>query len=337
MRLREVKIGNTAVPHGLFLAPMAGFTDLEFRRLCHECGAEFSVTEMISAKAVCFGDKKTKELALLRSADSAEADIPQGLQIFGHDPKDIETACRLLLSMDDIGKPLSVDINMGCPVKKIVTSGDGSALMRDPKLCEAIVAAACRGSGDVPVTVKIRAGFDADLRNAPEVALAAVRGGACAVFVHGRTRDQFYAPSSDNGIIAAVRGALPPHIPVIGNGDIASVEDAGRMIRETGCDGIMIGRAALGDPWLFDRIKAASEGICLPESTVSERLEMARRLCRAVCERYGEARGVPMCRGRAGHFIKGIRGASEMRDRLCHAASLREAEEILSKIPSDGE
>lgn len=226
-------------------------------------------------------------------------------------------------------KPIAIDINMGCPVKKIVSSGDGSALMQDPDLCRRLVEAAVRGSGDVPVTVKIRAGFDEDHKNAVEVALAAVAGGASAVAVHGRTREQFYAPSSDNAVIAAVRDALPPEIPVIGNGDVASVEDARRMLRETGCDGIMIGRAALGDPRLFGRIAAAAEGITLPEPTVEEQLEMAMRLCRAVCESYGEARGVPMCRGRAGHFIRGIAGAAAMRDRLCHATTLAEVEEIL--------
>ncbi len=363
IKLTPVKIGETTVPHGLFLAPMAGFTDLEFREICHFLGAEFSVTEMVSAKAVCFGDKKTKELSVLsnsnrrslctevspscdcstfraKSAELRLSGLPEratGLQLFGHDPSDIETACRLLLQTEDIGTPRSIDINMGCPVKKIVSSGDGSALMKNPELCRSLVEAAVRGAGNVPVTVKIRAGFDAHHKNAVEVALAAVQGGASAVFVHGRTREQFYAPSSDNGIIAAVRDALPPEIPVIGNGDIVTVDDADRMLRETGCDGIMIGRAALGDPWLFGRIAAASEGITLPEPTVEERLSMAKRLCTAVCERYGEVRGVPMCRGRAGHFIKGMRGASEMRDRLCHAATLAEVDRILSKNPSDGE
>ncbi len=325
MKLKPVKIGNTVVPHGLFLAPMAGFTDLEFREICHECGAEFSVTEMISAKAVCFGDKKTNELAVLSGNMTA-------LQIFGHDPDDIETACRRLLGEV---VPISatpcygVDINMGCPVKKIVSSGDGSALMRDPELCRKLVEAAVRGSGDIPVTVKIRAGFDAEHKNAVEVARACVAGGASAVFVHGRTREQFYAPSSDNAVIAAVRDVLPPEIPVIGNGDIVTVEDAEKMLSETGCDGIMIGRAALGDPWLFGRIAAAAEGITLPEPSMNERLLMARRLCRMVCERYGEARGVPMCRGRAGHFIRGVQGAAQMRDRLCHATTLAEVDRIL--------
>jgi len=218
---------------------------------------------------------------------------------------------------------------MGCPVKKIVSSGDGSALMLEPSLCEEIVRAAVRGCGDVPVTVKIRAGFDSERRNAVEVALACVRGGASLVTVHGRTREQFYAPSSDNSVIAAVRDALPPEIPVIGNGDVDSVEAADRMLRETGCDGIMIGRAALGDPWLFGRILAAAEGRTLPEPTVDERIAMAVRLCEDVCARYGEARGVPMCRGRAGHFIRGISGAATIRDRMCHALTLRELVEIL--------
>ena len=329
--LKAVQIGGTVVPHGLFLAPMAGFTDLAFRRICHRLGAEFTVTEMISAAAVCFGDKKTGELAKI-----APDEGPVSLQVFGHEEGRMEEAVRRLLSGMYRGEgeslPVAVDINMGCPVKKIVTSGDGSALMRDPDLCARLVEAACRGAHDfgVPVTVKIRAGFDGDRKNAPEVALAAVSGGASAVFVHGRTRDQFYAPSSDNKVIAAVRDALPCHIPVIGNGDVTSVEDAERMIRETGCDGIMIGRAALGDPWLFERIITASEGGEVSLPTEEERKNTALTLCREVCERYGEGRGVPMCRGRAGHFIKGLRGAPQMRDNLCHASTLSQVEECLA-------
>ena len=366
MKLKSVKIGDTVVPHGLFLGPMAGFTDLPFRKICREHGAEYTVTEMVSAKAVCFGDKKTAELARIDHPSTA-------LQIFGHDPDDIETACRIIFDkklyrMDDtvsvVGsaplqdeempkiesfggsdpfskgseaiKPCGLDINMGCPVKKIVTSGDGSALMLDPDLCRRIVEAAVRGSGDVPVTVKIRAGFDADRKNAVQVATEAVRGGAAAVFVHGRTREQFYAPSSDNAVIAAVRDALPPEIPVIGNGDVVTVEDAERMLAETECDGIMIGRAALGDPWLFERIIAAGEGVTLPEPTVDERIAMAIRLCRDVCDLYGEARGIPMCRGRAGHFIKGITGAAAIRDRMCHATTLAEVCSIFGTTSAEG-
>lgn len=378
MNLKPVKIGNAVIPHGLFLAPMAGFTDAEFRQICHECGAEFSVSEMISAKAVCYGDKKTFEYARLSSHS-----VMTALQLFGHDPKDIEEAARRLLggyydddsptvagrslpptdsryysadfcncpadcaepqaatrSCDKLHSPTvagrslppharGVDINMGCPVKKIVGNGDGSALMLDPALCGRLVEAAVRGSGNTPVTVKIRAGFDADRKNAPEVARICAAAGAAAIFVHGRTREQFYAPSSDNSIIAAVRDAVPPEIPVIGNGDITTPEDADRMIRETGCDGIMIGRAALGDPWLFGRIAAAAEGIILPEPTISERLAMALRLCRDICAIYGEDRGVPMCRGRAGHFIRGIPGAAATRDSLCRARTLAEVEDCL--------
>ena len=389
INLKSIKIGDTVVPRGLFLAPMAGFTDLEFREICRECGAEFTVTEMISAKAVCFSDKKTKELAVI-------GDKATSLQLFGHDPRDIETACRILLGDSDgdtagdnpspadavppftqgrlSGEAMSInvpsdsnqpkvahdrggtlvrsfeapdeacrylaagiDLNMGCPVKKIVTSGDGSALMRDSDLCRRLVEAAVRGSGGVPVTVKIRAGFDSDRKNAAEVAMACVNGGASAVFVHGRTREQFYAPSSDNAVIAAVRDALPPEIPVIGNGDIVTVEDADRMLRETGCDGIMIGRAALGDPWLFGRIAAAAEGIVLAEPAVDDRLRMAMRLCEAVCRRYGETRGVPMCRGRAGHFIRGIRGGAAMRDKLCHAVTLADISSIFGSGSPDGQ
>lgn len=329
MKLKSVKIGGTVIERGLFLAPMAGFTDASFRQICHDLGAEYSVSEMISAKAVCFGDKKTGELAYIPPCQG-----PVALQLFGHEPEIIREAVRRLLSgmyqSDGEGVPAAIDLNMGCPVKKIVSSGDGSALMRDPALCRKITEAAVSGAAGVPVTVKIRAGFDSEHKNAVEVALAAVSAGACAVFVHGRTREQFYAPSSDNNIIACVRDALPPDIPVIGNGDVASPSDAEKMLAETGCDGIMIGRAALGDPWLFGRIAACAEGKAAPLPDISERLDAARKLCQMVCGRYGESRGVQMCRGRAGHFIKGISGAAAMRDRLCRAGSLKEIEYCLT-------
>ena len=327
MKLKSVNIGGTVIRRGLFLAPMAGFTDASFRQICHDLGAEYSVSEMISAKAVCFGDKKTGELAYIPQGQG-----PVALQLFGHEPEIIMEAVRRLLSgmYQSDGVPAAIDLNMGCPVKKIVSSGDGSALMRDPSLCGKITEAAVAGAAGVPVTVKIRAGYDAWHKNAVEVALAAVSAGASAVFVHGRTREQFYAPSSDNHIIACVRDALPPDIPVIGNGDVASPADAEKMLAETGCDGIMIGRAALGDPWLFGRISAWAEGKDTPLPDISVRLGAALKLCRMVCSRYGEARGVQMCRGRAGHFIKGINGAAVMRDQLCRAGSLKDIENCLT-------
>lgn len=327
--LKDVRIGDTVVPHGLFLAPMAGFTDIAFREICTRYGAGYTVTEMISSLAVCYGDRKTGELARLATGEDRAA-----LQLFGHEPSRMEEAARRLLSgtyrREGEPLPVAIDINMGCPVKKIVTSGDGSALMRDPALCRELTRSVVRGAAGLPVTVKIRAGFDSERKNAVEVALAAVEGGALAVFVHGRTREQFYAPSSDNSVIAAVRDALPPHIPVIGNGDVSTVEDGERMLRETGCDGIMIGRAALGDPFLFGRLIAADSGAAAVLPTEEERRQVALELCRRVCERWGEERGVPMCRGRAGHFIKGMAGAPAMRDALCRAASFEDIEACLS-------
>lgn len=327
--LGKFSIGKTEIDRGLFLAPMAGFTDASFRRICRELGATVTVTEMLSAKAICYGDKKTAELALIPPGEGLTS-----VQIFGHEESDISGAVARLVSgeFDGVMKtpPMSIDINMGCPVKKIVTSGDGSALMRDPALCGRLVSAAVSAARGLPVSVKIRAGFDADSVNAPTVAMEAVAGGAAAVFVHGRTREQFYAPSSSNEIIARVRDALPPHIPVIGNGDICTPEDAVRMVRETGCDGVMIGRAALGDPWVFARTAAYLDGREFCEPTVPERMSMAIRLCREICERYGEERGVPACRGRAGHFIKGIHGAAAMRASLCKAVTLAELEQALA-------
>ncbi|MBR3639514.1 MAG: tRNA-dihydrouridine synthase, partial [Clostridia bacterium] len=232
-------------------------------------------------------------------------------------------------------RPSAIEINMGCPVKKIISSGDGSALMKDPDLAGKITEAASRAAhaAGLPLWVKIRAGWKKGDVTAPVFADTLVSAGADRITVHGRTRDQMYAPSSDNGVIRAVKEKIGERAEIFGNGDVDSPESAIRMIEETGCDGVLVGRAALGDPWIFGRIRAALAGEDIPPvPTKEERVSAAIRLLRDVCALYGEDRGVRESRGRAARFIKGIKGSAAVRDRLNRAATEAEFEEILSHL-----
>ena len=308
-----------------FHAPKAGFTDAPFRRLCSRLGCDMSVSEMISAKAMVYRDKKTAALAKIY-----EGEAPVSIQLFGHESDVMaEAACMVaegsFEGCDFARPPVAIDINMGCPVKKIVTSGDGSALMKTPELCGRLVEGAKKCG--LPVTVKIRAGFTAQSKNAVEVAKICADAGAAAVCVHGRTREQMYAPGVDLDIIAAVRDALPDSVYVIGNGDVRDFESARHMISYTGCNGVMVGRAALGDPWLFAEI--ASGGVGYEPPSYEERLRTAAELIAEICREKGEFAGVRESRGRAAHFIKGLRGAAEMRAALNSAETLDEVMEIL--------
>lgn len=315
----------------LILAPMAGFTDAPFRLLCRRFGADRTVTEMISAQAMVYKDQKTAVLAKI-----PEGDVHCAIQIFGHDPAVMGEAAAMLASGEYSGctyahPPRAIDINMGCPVRKIVTSGDGSALMQNPALCGQIVAAVHRAVQPygLPVTVKIRAGWDSAHVNAVEVAAACAENGAVEIAVHGRTRNQMYAPSSDNRIIRAVRNALPDSVSVIGNGDIHSGDDACRMLEETGCDGIMIGRESLGNPWIFSMVRAVLAGVLYTPPTEEEMRRTAMELIEAIVSDKGEERGVRESRGRAAHFIRGMRGSSRMREQINRAQTLDDLRNIL--------
>lgn len=308
-----------------FLAPMAGFTDAPFRLLCTRLGCRMSVSEMISAKAMVYRDKKTASLAKIE-----EGEAPVSIQLFGHEPEVMaEAACMVaegsFEGCDFARPPVAIDINMGCPVKKIYSSGDGSALMKDPDLCGRLVEGAKKAG--LPVTVKIRAGITAETKNAVEVASACAEAGAAAVCVHGRTREQMYSPGVDLDIIARVRDALPKDIYVIGNGDVKDLKSAKHMVERTGCDAVMIGREALGNPWAFAEIASNGENYYPP--TTEDRIETAAALIRAVCAEKGEFAGVRESRGRAAHFIKGLRGAAEMRAAINQAESLEEIMSIL--------
>ena len=307
-----MRIGKLEIPQGAVFAPMAGFTDAACRHLMADHGAAYTVSEMASAKAITYGDQKS--VALLRDPD------PHGIyavQLFGNEPDTLAEAIRIIR-----GKGLTfdiIDINMGCPAPKITGGGAGSKLMLDPELCGRMVRAAVDAAGDTPVTVKMRAGWDADHITAVEVAKQCQENGAALVTVHGRTREQMYIPPIDPGVIKAVKQAVS--IPVAGNGDINSAADALAMLRETGCDAVMVGRGALGNPWLFDEIKAALAGEPAPAPpTLQKRMATLRAQIYDMCERKGEWTAMPQARSQAIHYMRGLRGAAALR-RACSTLS----------------
>lgn len=327
-----MQIGSVLFPHGLFLGPMAGYTDYAMRTVCREMGAEGLVTEMVSAKAVVFGDRKTIPLARV----SAE-ERPCAVQLFGHEPDVLAEAARIVAAGVGGGvAPTMIDLNMGCPVHKIVSGGDGSALMRDPALAERIVRAV-RDAVKIPVTVKIRLGWDDAHRNAPEVARAAESGGADAVFVHGRTRTQFYAGTADyRGIGEVVRAVS---LPVIGNGDVRDAEGGARLLRESGCAGIMVGRGAVGNPFLFRTLAALLSGQPLPPPpTAAEKYAVAKRQLTLAAKEKGESVAVLEARKHLGEYLRGIRGGSAARAEIFRAESAGEMLRILAaalSVPPD--
>ena len=314
----------------VILAPMAGATDAPMRRLCFSLGADMAVTEMVSAKAVCYKDEKT---GVLSSITEGEGDV--SLQLFGHDPDVLAYAAEAAATGNIAGArfaspPTAIDINMGCPVRKVVTSGDGCALMKDPDKAAEIVrkTSGILSKYGVPLTVKIRSGWDKNSINAPYFAAKMAEAGAAAVTVHARTRDQMYAPSADLSVIKAVKDGLRD-FPVIGNGDIKCAEDAARMRDVTGCDSVMIGRAALGDPWIFSEIKSLLRGEEFTAPGAKTRIDTALGLIRELIAEKGEFVGVREARGRAAHFIKRMRGAPRVRDRINRAETYEDIETIL--------
>lgn len=329
-----MKIGNIYLEHGLGLAPMAGVTDRWFRRLCASFGAEYAVTEMVSAKALCY-EKLSRRSVPAKSACLAyieNGSIPTAVQLFGSEPSFMAEAARMIAEGDyreaEGAGVAAIDINMGCPVKKVVSCGEGSALMKTPELAGRIVSAV-RAAVSIPVTVKIRAGWSRDTVNAPELARRLEAAGADAVCVHGRTRDQFYAPSSDNRVIADVKKALS--IPVFGNGDIYTAKDATRMLEETGCDGIMVARGTLGNPWLFAEIRAALDKTQFIPPDSHERIALALKYIREATEEKG-SQGIIEARGQLSWYVRGIPGAAAARAKLNTASDIDEMTEILNEL-----
>ncbi|MBQ8545472.1 MAG: tRNA dihydrouridine synthase DusB [Clostridia bacterium] len=311
----------------IILAPMAGVTDYAFRKIAREYGADFCVSEMVSAKAMEFNDKKTGTLAEIR-----EDDTPIGIQIFGHEPRCMANASYLLsrgLYEHTKSKilPETIDINMGCPVKKIVSAGDGSALMRDIDLASEIIKE-CVKASNAPVTVKFRAGWDKESINCVEFAKMAEDSGASAIAIHGRTRAQMYEPSANWDYIKAVKKAVK--IPVIGNGDINSANDAIRMIEKTGVDSVMIGRGALGNPFIFKEIKAKMQGESYISPTAKEKINLALYHTRLMVEEKGEKTAIPEARKHISWYLRGLKGNAPVRVAINHALTYKEVEEILN-------
>jgi nifR3 family TIM-barrel protein len=318
-----MKFGNLELKHGLMLAPMAGYSDRAMRCVCHRCGCEYAVTEMVSAKAVVYRDEKTAKLAGIRADEG-----PVALQIFGSEPSVLSEAAAILEPGRGEGfvAPVAIDINMGCPVPKIFNNGDGSALMKNPALIHDIVKAVT-GSVKLPVTVKLRLGIDSKHLNAVECALAAEEGGAALITVHGRTRVQMYAGVADREGIANVKSAL--HIPVVANGDVTDAESALSMLRETGCDGIAIGRGAVGNPFVFSQIAAALEGREYEIPFLDTRVHTALEQLSIASLDKGERVAVPEARKQIALYLRGFRGSASIRAQINAADSYSEVEKIL--------
>ena len=316
--IASVKIGAVLLDNQIVLAPMAGVTDLPFRLLVKEMGCGLVVSEMVSAKGLIYGNENTHSLI---SIDDRER--PIAIQIFGSDSKIMAEAARLI---EQAGADM-IDINMGCPTQKIVKNGEGSALMRAPELAYEIMAATA-AAVKIPVTVKIRSGWDDGSRNAVQIAELAEKAGIAAVAVHGRTREQFYSGLADRRIIKEVKDAVK--IPVIGNGDIRSADDAERMLSETGCDAVMVGRGAQGNPWLFREIVhylKTGEHSAKPDAET--RVRMALRHLDMLIAFKGEHIGVREMRSHAAWYTKGMPKSAELRLKFNYAMTKSDFVEIL--------
>lgn len=322
-----LKIGNIELKHGLFLAPLAGVSDRAFRKVCRDHGAECTVSEMISAKGLHYNDTKTAVLAAF-----SEDEAPFFIQIFGSDPKIMAESAQKLATNNykacqNTCLPSGIDINMGCPVPKVAGNGDGSALMKNPELAGEIVKAVSEAV-ELPVTVKIRAGWDENSINAVEVAKIVEENGAKAICVHGRTRAQMYRDPVDIDIIKRVKQSVS--IPVIANGSIYGIESAKRMIEETKCDGLMIARGAMGNPFIFEELTAFLEGREYKKPTLEKRLGVAMEHIRLMISHKGEYTGVMEARKHLAWYIQGEKGAAKARQLVNTASSYEQLCNIVS-------
>lgn len=316
MNIKDVEFNSIA-----FLAPMAGMADRAFRELCADYGAGYTVTEMVSSKGLVMGDKKSAMLLTL-----GEREGKAGAQIFGDNPEIMAQAAVKCLEF----KPDIIDINMGCPAPKVAMNGGGASLMKNPRLAGEIVKAVSQAV-DIPVTVKIRKGWDDNSVNAVELAEILEKNGAAAIAVHGRTRMQMYSGEVDYDIIRRVKEAVD--IPVIGNGDITDVQSAAIMLEKTGCDAIMIGRGALGNPWIFQQINAyLNECRVIPEPSLTEKMTVMLAHIKKIIEYKGEYTGIREARHHAGYYTKGLRGGAKFRAEMGSLESFEQLEEITYRI-----
>ena len=319
-----IQIGKLKIDGIAALAPMAGVSDMAFRELCAGFGASYVVGEMVSCKGLTMGSKGSAELL-----EISPAERPAAVQLFGNEPEIMARGAEMALKFN----PDVIDINMGCPTPKITGGGAGSALMKKPDLCGEIVRAIAGVAGDVPVTCKIRSGWDASSINAVEAAKICEDAGAAAITVHARTRAQMYVPSADWEIIRRVKSAI--NIPVIGNGDVFSANDAMRMLEETGCDMVMVGRGAMGNPWIFREINALYTDIRpLPPPGIAEKMLVLRKHVARMIECKGEYIALREARKHAAWYLKGMHGAARLRQQCAGLQTMEDLDRMIAVVVS---
>ena len=327
--LKKLTIGNVTLPNNVILAPMAGVTDMPYRIICREMGAGLICMEMISAKAIYYNNKNTEELLTID-----EKERPVSLQLFGNDPVIISEMAKRIA--DTEARPFDIlDINMGCPVPKVVGNGEGSALMKDPVLAAEIIKKTSRAINK-PVTAKIRLGFNDDNINCVEMAKILEDAGAAAIALHARTREQYYSGEARWEYIAKVKDAVS--IPVIGNGDVKDPLSAKKMLDETGCDGVMIGRAAQGNPWIFKEITSYLETGIIPERPSDEELcSMIRRHAKMMIDHKGEFRGMREMRSHIAWYIGSRKNAAHYRRQACELETMDDLNEFLDRLMEESD
>lgn len=339
----SIVIGKYKLNNGLMLAPMAGVTDTTFRLLCKKFGAEYTVSEMVCAKALCYeqlSKKKRAEVSATgRLARITEDELPMAIQLFGSEPEYMAEAARMICDGSYAGciskaAPTAIDINMGCPVKKITSNGEGSALMRSPRLAAEIVRAVV-SAVEVPVTVKIRAGWDGESINAPELAKELEQAGASLICVHARTREQMYSQGILLDVIEKTKKAVS--VPVIGNGDVCCAADALSMLGKTGCDGVMIGRGAVGRPWIFSELRAALNGEEYHAPSMERRLEIAEEQLDGMVADKGERVGLAEAKKQLGHYVCGIKAAARLRAEIMTADNVEQVKKIFKTLRDSAE